>query len=326
MFDPDPTLAAAALASISQRFPLASVGALFEIHRRHSNLFVFEVGDEGQYVVKYEDDRSSSKVSATASHAAVLAEEVASGDARLEIVPIVGLASDPPGLVMEYVEGIDLSTIVALAASRRATDTEKARATKLVAVAGEALALIHSRSRTTSDQSDLLRRLGRRFRLRQTWKDTFEISIDPVLSAGDFAPYNIRIDQKDILHLIDIPYQRNAISVHEDCALFLAGMYRSVYELPFSHYSTSRRRFARHLKESFVAGYSSREVDLRSADHAALLDLCFGYTISNILLKLLRRPQFDQYKIAFKMFPLIAPIAVRSAIIRSSTTPGNQVK
>jgi len=298
---------------MSELFPGSEFEVVSEMHRRHSDILVLESAEQGRYVAKFEAGWSKSVLEVLASNAEVLHGALATEGSRLDVVRIVGQTQDPPGLIMEYVAGVNLSSLIARAVLCSATPGDRREAQELVALAGSALGTIHSTAGVLQSETTLLDRIQRRFKLPKSWVKDASRSICPVRSVRDFAPYNLRVTPDDGLCILDIASESKIVTAHEDCALFLAGLSRCVYEVQWRHRDWQHRVFE-DLRRSFMAGYSSSgPIDLRDPKQETLLDWALAYTISNILIKLARRPSRTEYLSLVRLAPLLWPTFRRRA-------------
>jgi hypothetical protein len=301
--------ASVALRALSETFAEARVTVVNEIHRRNSDLYILTVEAQGKFVVKYERDSSAEKLEAIASNASTMARVLTAASDSVGVVKIVAQTASPFGLVMEHVDGDDLSTVIARAASGSASLDDAQRARKFVTLAGLALGAVHAGGvEVVQTESDLLDRVRRRFRLGPAWAEEAQDLLEMVCSGGDFAPYNLKVTGNGRLCVLDIGSENHVVSAHQDCALFLTGLWRSVHWRPW-HYGGRRRRTARHLRKAFLEGYTiSGAIDFGDPRQKALLDWVLAYSISNIFAKLIRRRSLNGYFALLRLGPLVWPM------------------
>lgn len=285
-------------------FPGSEVAVESEMRRHGSHLYVLHVEGQGRYIAKFGHKWSISTLEVITSNCSVLRQALTTDGGVVAVVQIVGQTSDPPGVVMEYVDGMDLSSLITRASIRSASAGDKKRARELVALAGFALGQFHASDKLEQPQSRTLGWVRRRFRLPRYWAIEANDALYPVWNVNDFAPYNLRVTTDNGLCIVDIAGVRRVVSAHEDCAHFLAGLSLSVFEAQW-HYRARQGRLFADLRKSFLDGYStSGPIDLRDPKHERLLDWTLSYKITEILVKLAR---LKKYLSILMLVPLLWP-------------------
>ncbi|HEX2163255.1 MAG TPA: hypothetical protein VHM02_04850 [Thermoanaerobaculia bacterium] len=144
---------------------------------------------------------------------------------RVRAIEFVAWSEEPPALVSEYVAGEELGALL-----RRATPAAAAELRGLVAAAGGLLGRAH---RLPIPSGVPTKPPGRRPRRR-------------VLSAGDFASYNFRLDAGGTLVFLEPPSALRAVAAYRDLSWFLASL---------DPLLAGRRGLARSFRRAFLAAY-----------------------------------------------------------------------
>jgi hypothetical protein len=146
-------------------------------------------------------------------------------DGRARVIEFVAWSAHPPALVSELVAGEELSALLRGAGDRDATDVGM-----LVTAAGELLGRAH---RLPIPDGATMKRPGPPPRRA-------------VLSVGDFAAYNFRLDDDGHVVYLEPPSKLRIVAAYRDLAWFLASV-RALLQ--------GRPRLVRQLRRYFVDGY-----------------------------------------------------------------------
>lgn len=125
------TPVSAATRAMSELFPGSEFDVVSEMHRRHSEIYVLRSEEQGLYVAKFEAGWSKSVLEVVTSNARVLHGVLATEGARLDVVRVVGQTQDPPGLIMEYVAGVNLDSLIARAVLCSATPNDRKKSARV---------------------------------------------------------------------------------------------------------------------------------------------------------------------------------------------------
>lgn len=145
--------------------------------------------------------------------------------ARARVIEFVTWSAEPPALVSEWVGGEELATVVRRSPAAGGADLEA-----LIAAAGVLLGRAH---RLPIPEGARTKPEGRKPRRR-------------VLSAGDFAAYNFRLDGAGSLVYIEPPSALRVVSAYRDLAWFVASLHALLPE---------RGRLRRALGRAFLGSY-----------------------------------------------------------------------
>ncbi|HVR79951.1 MAG TPA: hypothetical protein VMS99_16355 [Acidimicrobiia bacterium] len=188
----------------------------------------------------------------------------------------VAWSSSPPAIVMPFVEGTDLVTLL-----RDPEREEWAQMRPWMYRAGEMIAAYHT-SHPAPPASDITpaadeaRRAGRGMLLspamieqllRQIrWRDRC------AMSFGDFGPGNLHGNAKGDLYLLDPPEDPMVALVHKDIGNFMFEMRRQLAGHGYTRTRPVRGRF-HELRAAFLEGYTARSSRVIDSCDQALIAL-----------------------------------------------------
>jgi hypothetical protein len=186
-------------------------------------------------------------------------------------------ADDPPTLVMPYVGGDDVVTIL-----RRHDDVAwtSGHMVDWMEWAGSMLAAYH---RQTGPATELERGDARRethdvaakLRVKREVLDHLTAGLDWATMAkrrfGDFGPGNLQGTPEGSLYLLDPPEKRNVSLIHRDVANFLFELRRQLAGHGFTRHPAIPGRFD-EFRMRFISGYlrGSPGLDLSAGDEALI--------------------------------------------------------
>lgn len=184
----------------------------------------------------------------------------------------VGWASDPPLVVMPYVEGTDVISIL-----RQPEHAAWAEMGSWMNRTGEMLAVYHQRHRAESTPAavDDARALAARLRVDRGAFERTLTGIDPerrtARSFGDIGPGNLHGGSDGDLYLLDPPAESNPALVHRDLGNFIFELRRQLAGRGYTRSRPVEGQFER-LRSAFLDGYSLRchGGPLTSADEALI--------------------------------------------------------
>jgi hypothetical protein len=193
----------------------------------------------------------------------------------------IGWADDPPSIVMPYVEGSDLVSILR-DPTHQAWEADRRILRTWMVSAGAMLAAYHGAGDPCSHEeieaagADLVD-LARRMLVRRS-------SITRVLAAadwrhrcaglfGDFGPGNLLGAPDGDLYLLDPPDRRISALIHRDIANFIFEMRRQLAGRGFTSSRPVRRAFP-ELRSLFISGYAGASArGVLNQDDEALIAL-----------------------------------------------------
>ena len=123
--------------------------------------------------------------------------------------PHAEAVADPPAVILDYIEGTDLSELV-----RSGHDCPEH-----VRACGMALAAFHAANMRKPEAYNPRQVI--KWRRLLLMGSRIERATRPVRTAGDFAPYNIRIDTANQIFILDASTRRRTVTSHRDIAWFL---------------------------------------------------------------------------------------------------------
>lgn len=153
------------------------------------------------------------------------------GSGRARVVEFLAWSASPPALISEFVGGEELGALV-----QKTAGHEEIALGEFVFAAGELLGHAHLLPIPVGAKPKAPRQSFPR----------------PVLSAGDFAPYNFRLDSQGRLVYLEPPSKLRIVSAFHDLAWFLASIPALV---------PGRAGLRRQLQRNFVRGYRGAMVD-----------------------------------------------------------------
>jgi hypothetical protein len=149
------------------------------------------------------------------------------GGAILRVAPPLGWHGSPPAVCMGRIGGDDLGRLL------RASDSQGASTyLPVMRACGEALGLFHGRMDLEGQTADGLalrnevEKAAASIRVRPWFLDDLDLARATSRRYGDFAPYNIRIDEEGGIWIIDQPSFPARELVHRDVAWFLFNVER----------------------------------------------------------------------------------------------------
>lgn len=165
-------------------------------------------------------------------------------DTRLEetvaTIETVGVLNEPPRLYAEYVDGEELSQILSSGGGGE----------QQLAACGRLLGAFHRENTYSGEHQDYQRdffKIAKRLVIPRRIASSLALHLSPVLSAGDFAPYNIRVQPDGRIVVLDAPQRPQTVSVHCDIARFAYWLHRTLV----AHRATQNRSL-----DVFLQGYS----------------------------------------------------------------------
>ncbi len=170
-----------------------------------------------------------------------------SGWSDLRAPQPLGHTTEPPALVMEYVPGSDLHREL-----WRATPADVPRLSEAMARSGRALAVIHGEPVHVADGSLMVSSIRRRLGLSRGWAARAVDLVVPVVSAEDYAPNNIRVQESGIV-VLDPPLSVRHVTAHEDIAHFAVQV---AHHLAIGTHGKSAD-LRRVLVDAFLEGYAA---------------------------------------------------------------------
>ncbi len=179
----------------------------------------------------------------------------------------VGCLTTPPALVMEYESGSDLHDLLRSCATQNVSSLRTP-----MELCGTALGLIHRSSPADPDQaSAALAPLARRLVLSKRWIRRSLGLVEPVMSAEDFAPNNIRTAADGIV-VLDPPLRAQDTSAHSDIAHFLGQVGHHFGRSGGRATWRNRESALRELTDEFLRGYAEAgPFDPRGTEHRRLI-------------------------------------------------------
>lgn len=271
---PTPTEVSGLLRSLQERFGWESGASRFEAtarwQRRSGATFYRMLGSPGglDVVVKVGTSWEPGYAERMFRSMVELEELIAAAgiDGGYAIRPM-GWVDDPSSIVMPYVEGSDLVSILRDPADQAWKVDRNILRTWMVS-AGSMLAAYHGTGDRCSHEeiegagADVLD-LARRMLVRRS-------SITRVMTAadwrhrcaglfGDFGPGNLLGSPGGDLYLLDPPDRRKSGLIHRDIANFIFEMRRQLAGHGFTSSRPVRRRFA-ELRSLFLSGYAGASV------------------------------------------------------------------
>ncbi len=168
---------------------------------------------------------------------------------RAHAIRPLAWGSDPVGLVMPYVEGADVVSIL------RTPDTANwsQRITDSMESAGSILAAYHGAHSMPVTEVDEAAQLAARFRIDRT----FDPGRESAISFGDFGPGNLHLTPDDTLYLLDPPVAPNRARIHRDLGNFLFELRRQLAGRGFTASSPVPGHFE-PLSTAFLRGYEEQ--------------------------------------------------------------------
>jgi hypothetical protein len=200
----------------------------------------------------------------------------------------IGWLPDPALVLSAYVPGIDFDK----ALHQAILCTGPSDFDHAVRRCGAALAALHAEP-GSGDASRTLRATARRFRLSPDWVDLWKTELRPVVSAGDFAPNNVRVDG-DCVYVLDPPTKERptTTTAHSDIAFFLVELLKQTAgRAPLAGRSRGVRMYSR-LAACFVHGYrDAGGIDARQPATRDLICWLAAYRASGAAIKNFRLGQ-----------------------------------
>jgi hypothetical protein len=171
----------------------------------------------------------------------------------------VGWAGDPPLVVMPYIEGTDVVSIL-----RQPEHEAWRHLGSWMIETGQMLAVYHQRHRAhaaTAALVDDVRELAARFRIDRRSIDGTLAEIDPeqrsARSFGDIGPGNLHGASNGDLYLLDPPGASGLALVHRDLGNFVFELRRQLAGRGYTRSRPVKGHFER-LRSAFLEGYSLR--------------------------------------------------------------------
>jgi hypothetical protein len=185
-------------------------------------------------------------------------------------------SSSPPAIVMPFVEGTDLVTLL-----RDPEREEWAQMRPWMHRTGEMIAVYHA-SHPAPPGSDIAsaaddaRKAGRGMLLSSAMIDQLLSRIERsercALSFGDFGPGNLHGNASGDLYLLDPPEDPTVAFVHKDIGNFMFEMRRQLAGHGYTRTRPVRGRF-HDLRAAFLKGYSARSSRVIDSCDQALIAL-----------------------------------------------------
>jgi hypothetical protein len=213
----------------------------------------------------------------------------------------LGWAEDPPVLVMPWVEGEDLISIM-----RRPHDDAWSRGliAQWMQWAGVMLARYHLESdpatpveleRSTKE----LAQISSKLRISETRFDSMLTRVDLGRASrrryGDFGPGNLHGAPDGALYLLDPPGTRSVSVLHRDIANFLFELRRQLAGHGFTRYPPIKGQFE-SLRAQFLSGYLGQWPELQlGADDQALVALFEAHRATGMAIKRFPNRPADTY-------------------------------
>ncbi len=236
--------------------------------------------DGPQLVVKVRRDWSEG----TAEHVHLatnrLAETVAhAGLAHGRVVRSMGWATDPETVVMPYVEGLDLVSVLRTP-THWAWQGNGAILSACMADAGAMLAAFHDTEPEEPPGFMPTDAEARAIAARVKASKQIAIALDSIdlgsrfrLSFGDYGPGNLHLTEDRLLYVLDAPESPEHALIHRDQAHFLFETRRQLAGHGYTRTAPVTGQYGR-LASAFLNGYSNARsgIELNGADES-LIDL-----------------------------------------------------
>jgi hypothetical protein len=178
-------------------------------------------------------------------------------------------ADRPPGLVMPYLEGSDVITIL----RDPHAEAWKGRVDDWVSRAGAMLAAyhgMHPASEAVDSARGEVTALAKRLRIKRTFEIDWEQ--DVAKCFGDFGPGNLHATPGGDLYLLDPPLSPGPAVVHRDLANFLFELRRQMAGRGFTPTEPLPGSFDR-LRTGLLRGYAMARAKSFDAEDEALIAL-----------------------------------------------------
>jgi hypothetical protein len=165
----------------------------------------------------------------------------------LSVPQVLGWHESPPSVCVEFIEGDDLSRVL-----ERTTGESADRVVAAIAQCGAALGLFHTAGQGGGDPDKARRQIAdmaRKVMVDKSFIEAIDLNRLVTRRYGDYAPYNMRVDDSGVIWVLDQPSGRMNAPVHRDVGYFLERVQRRLGgDIPGIQDLT---------EEAFLASYST---------------------------------------------------------------------
>jgi hypothetical protein len=254
------------LVSLQEKFDWSTRSEDFDLleswrRDRSGSAFYHMTGNpDGQAIILKVVDEWTSRDAESMFHAMVDLADVVdrSGIQGAFGIRPVGWAGDPPLVVMPYVEGTDVVSIL-----RQPEHEAWADVGSWMTKTGQMLAVYHERHRAYATDAvvDDARELAARLMIGRRSIEGTLAGIDPeqrsARSFGDIGPGNLHGASNGDLYLLDPPAESDLALVHRDLGNFVFELRRQLAGRGYTRSRPVKGHFER-LRSAFLEGYSLR--------------------------------------------------------------------